>query len=159
MLSNVLREIICKTFENEVGRHQLDNEKPKAFFVNFELNLDWEKEQGHRLVSLLIFAPNRYVAVFYREIWTVSKLNEDKPTLKCIKNLPVTKEKNINKGVTPWNCLCYHDSVWRQDGVDRFLAKYNEKIMMLGNYSLFENNWFLTIDVPEEILKERLWQK
>ena len=84
----MVRNVICETFDNLVGRHQ-SNEERKALLVLFKI------KRG--VVKMLIHAPANYVGVY------------------------------IQKG-KKWECISYHDSCWRSDGVETFLFENRDDI-------------------------------
>lgn len=140
MLQYILGQIICNTFEQECERHQYKPEDHgKCLYVCFDLTLDYEKEEGYRWVELVIYAPCNYVAVFIREG----------------KNIKTEFETNLDHG--KWERLSYHDSCWRQDGVSKFISRYNDRFSLIGFN--FNKKWYSIQDVPKEIAEGRLWDK
>lgn len=69
-----------------------------------------------KLVKMLIHAPANYVGVY------------------------------IQEGKRKWKCISYHDSCWRNDGVERFLFEHRENIRFA----------FMPFGVPDELLVERI---
>ena len=140
MLNYILKEIICNTFEQELRRHQYQINNPgKCFHVSFDLYINDEEESGRRWVEFLIYAPTNYVAVFYNEGWNI--FLEDR---QYISN-------------SHWDLLSYHDSCWREDGVDRFLSNYAGKLSSIDFF--VGEKWYSIRDVPKEIVEGSLWNK
>lgn len=99
MICNVIEEL----FTRKVGKFQGDFELIKSLPSERKaLLLHFKIEE--KLIQMLIHAPGNYVGVYTR--------------------------KGGLKGYSygKWDCICYHDSCWRQDGVHQFLWEHRENV-------------------------------
>lgn len=109
---HVLHQIICDEFVRKIGRRQTYSEGLKtAMRIDFSTK-DGPEHKNYTHTELVLFAPLNYVGVYTRNYWT-----------------PQTREGT--KGETPWRCLCYHDSCWR-DEVHNFLFQNRDEIQSLA---------------------------
>lgn len=132
MLTTLLSNIICKTFETKVGRNQSRHTVPQAMLVSFKA---YGKDEDHlsertvyRYVELLIYGPDNYVGVLCREIVVTDGVREE----------------------MPWKKLSYHDSCWRSDGVDRFFWAHQHALCTVND--LFEKDWYTVIAPTKEMV-------
>jgi hypothetical protein len=136
MLRWILSSIIQNTFEKQVGRWQSKNDRlsgyrpstetPKALLITFRLSVDHDKEDGYRWLELLIYAPSNYVGVLVREHSNVYQL-DDVDHYEDDESIVFKKGKGYIESYTDWKCYSYHDSCWRNDGIDRILKEYEER--------------------------------
>lgn len=122
-----LGQVIEETFNKEFRRAD------KAMIVTFSIDVDYKKEEGIRMVSLLLYAPNNYVGVFAKEFWEVRDIN---------KNVNRNGNYEYAKGNTGWKMLSCHDCCWREDGVKRFLNVNEDRISIIqtGAYGWYNVN-------------------
>lgn len=134
MLNYILRTIICNEFELNVGKMQhkqhLDGRVMYGFEMNFSLHEANPRDNLYPHAQLLLFAPANYVGVYYRE----SKTRDE---------------------YGPWQHLSYHDSCWRDDGVDRFIARYEDRVATLGWHDgICNNKWYSKREISPEFAQE-----
>ena len=146
---NIVEAIICETFEKNVGRWQVKHEKPKAFEIRFRTKIDYDKEEGYRWLTMRIYGPMNYIAVFTREEWNVipqDELEYDEETTDS--NI---KEDSIGyrEGKSEWKKEVYHDSCWRTDGVHRVLWENRDKIQGVDG-----PEWYRIVELSKEELEE-----
>lgn len=149
MITNILSDIICDTFENEVGRWQAKEDEPKALEVVFSTRIDYEKEEGYRGVHLLIYGEHNYVGVFKRDWWRVidrDKIEYDEETGE--ESWP---DEHFREDMSEWEMLSYHDSCWRSDGVDRFIFANRDKLSTIGTPL---KRWFNIIPMTPELQEQ-----
>jgi len=145
MMENIISNIICTTFENEVKRGQVKNEKQFALFMSFCLSIDYDKEEGYRHLDFLIYGPLNYVGVLVRERWVVipnDEVSDDGDGLKpgC----------DYRKGDSGWLLASYHDSCWTSDGVQSTIYKNRERIKTLStNFK----NWYEKIEMTPDLIE------
>jgi len=143
-MENIVSNIICTTFENEVKRWQTKNEKQFAMMVSFSLSLDYDKEEGYRHLDILIYGPMNYVGVLVRERWTIIPIDEldGEDSLKpgC----------DYREGDSGWLFASYHDSCWTSDGVQRTIYKNRDRINCL---STGLGEWYKKIEMTPELLE------
>lgn len=134
MLSLILSNIICDTFERQVGRNLFA--PPVAMDVKFDLCCDYENEDGYRWLHLRIYAPGNYVTVLVKESWRVFK-NDDPDT--------------EIEGESGWKLKSYHDSCWREDGVHRTLRDYQDR---LATVNTIFGAWYKKVSLSSEEVSE-----
>ena len=138
--NNILTSIIVQTFHKEVGKFQIDKDA-KALLVSFKLQIDHDKEDGYRHLDILVYAPQNYVGVFFRQ----------RSNLIATADLEYDDDgdgqpkpgKNYIKEATAWERIAFHDSGWIE-GIDRILKAFEDRIL-----SLNAKDWFEVVDVPE----------
>lgn len=111
-LENMLAETINSTFDQVCGKGQ-NGKGQKAFLVTFSLSVDYEKEEGHRSLEVLYWAPMNYVQVWQREVWNVIPVEE----LEELGDGEYSVKKTstgYQKGESPWKKRADHDSSWRE---------------------------------------------
>ena len=115
MISYMLSNIICETFEKEVGKHQ--HETGKAMHIGFDLTTSKSRDQ-YRVCHMYIHAPANYVHV-------------------------ATQSESIDKdGAQHWRPMChigYHDSCWR-DSIQSFIFQNREELSVFRSFDLF--SWY-----------------
>jgi hypothetical protein len=135
---NIIADIICQTFRDEVGIFQSRREHPEAMHIEFRLPLDHDKEDGYRYVDLVLFAHNNYVQVMKRDRWIVIS-HDDMWYDSAQDELFIKPGKDYTEGNTGYSVISDHDSGWR-DGVGRFLEEYKNKLNGLSGV-----NWYRKI--------------
>lgn len=130
MVDYILRSIICNEFELNVGRHQyqedLNGDPMHGMQLTFCLHEVKPGDWLYPKAQLLIFAASNYVGVYYR-----------------------TSETREEFG--PWQHLSNHDSCWRDDGVDRFLRMFGDRIATLDWHgNLGSHRWYTKRVVTKE---------
>ena len=142
-MENIVSNIICITFENEIKRWQTKNEKQYAMMVSFALSLDYDKEDGYRHLDILIYGPMNYVTVLVRERWTIIPIDEldgdDSLKPGC----------DYREGDSGWFLAAYHDSCWTSDGVQSTIYKNRDRINCL---STGLGEWYKKIEMTPELL-------
>jgi len=141
--NSILTTIITETFEKEVGRNQTTKGQ-KALLVSFRLPINTDKEDGYRCLELLVYGPMNYVGVYVRQTWDIISLDDldfDDDGDGCPK-----PGKDYVKTTTAWEQICYHDSGWRTDGIDRIIQMYEDQILGLKG-----PRWYQVVDAPQEI--------
>lgn len=144
-MKNIVSNIICSEFENNVGRWQNKNEKMFAMKMTFRLNNDWDIEEGYRHLQVLIFGPMNYIGVFVKEDWTVIPVDELDDDGDCLKK---GCEYRIDE--TDWKMISYHDSCWRSDGVDRILSIQEDRLNGLD----FSAHWYEKVEISGPLLEQ-----
>jgi len=148
MLVSVLENIICSTFEKEVGRGQMAKGKQFAMDISFLLSVDINVEEGNRNLNIRIFAPSNYVGVLTQETWNyyrhedIKEYNDESIIFK--------EGKNHIIGETEWERQSYHDSCWRNDGIHSILYKHKETIITVDSMS----NWYKKHEMIEKDIYE-----
>jgi hypothetical protein len=143
-MTNIVTKIICSTFETEVKRNQSKNKRKFGMLVSFNLELDFEKEEGNRNLDILIYSPSNYVGVIAKESWSV------------IKNEEIEGEFGLKPGCdyrigdTGWMYACYHDTCWRTDGVEKIVYSNSRRIAFIT--SNVYPNWYEKIEMTPELL-------
>lgn len=141
MLSYLLSDIICQTFEKEIGRGQ--NRRPvaeqKAMLVGFRIPINYDKEDGYRQFDLLVYGPMNYVGVYIRERSHVAPLDKDGEV-----------SEEYVKTVGEWKCVGYHDSCWRDSIKQEIHRRGND----LQTFDGVIGRWYDSVSVPEEILND-----
>lgn len=100
--------------------------------MNFRLN---ESDHEYPVAQLLIFAEYNYVGVYYRESLRDACGPED----------------DGDDRYTKWRRLSYHDSCWRDDGVDRFLSRFGPRINTLDWHDgICNNKWYSLRPVSDD---------
>lgn len=132
MFSNILKDIICSEFEQNVGlrqsREHLASKPMYRMQINFRLHeLDYEKSPRYPHASLMLFAGGNYVGVYYQ-------VSEDRDE------------------TGPWQHLSLHDSCWRDDGVGWFIQMYRDRISTLRQG--LGNSWYSKLEVSPEFAAE-----
>jgi len=142
-MENIVTNIICSTFDNDVKRWQTKNEKQIAMKVSFSLYIDYEKEEGYRYLDILIYGPMNYVGVLVRERWVIIPIDEvkDEDSLK-----PGCKYREGNTG---WLLASYHYFCWTSDGVESTIRKNKEQINCLSSFS----EWYEKVEMTPELLE------
>jgi hypothetical protein len=110
----MLAELICLEYENKIRKSIDGNENNKALLIEFSKNSDSERYPSY---ELMIFGKYNCTGVYLRD----KLLHPDE--------------------VSDWFCLSYHDSCWKQDGVEMFLWRAEKEIVCfryIGNLSPFE---------------------
>jgi hypothetical protein len=107
---HMVENIIAELFTNRVGRWQGEF-APDVRGPTERKALLVLFKIGKKSVRMLIHAPANYVGVYIQK----GKLN--------------------GSSYGKWDCVCYHDSCWRSDGVDRFLWENHEDI----HFCIFPN--------------------
>ena len=150
-MENIVSNIICTTFDNEIKRWQTKNEKQFAMQVSFSLSLDYDKEEGYRHLDIgyrhldiLIYGPMNYVGVLVRERWTIIPVDEiaDEDSLK--------EGCKYRESDTGWLLASYHDSCWTSDGVQSTIFKNRHRINCLSTRF---NEWYKKIEMTPELLE------
>lgn len=137
MLNYILQSIICSEFEKNVGRMQCkkhhDGMKMYGMEMRFKLHEASYEDEAPTLypgAQLLLFAESNYVGIYCRE----SVERDD---------------------FGPWQHLSLHDSCWRDDGVNRFIRHYSDRMATLGWLGIGNHDsWYLTSEITEEEAKE-----
>ena len=147
---SIVEQIICETFEKNVKRWQCREDKPKALEIRFRMCIDYVKEEGYRWLTMRIYGPMNYVAVFTREEWNVisqDELEYDEETTES--NI---KEDSIGyrEGKSEWKRVVYHDSCWRSDGIHKVLWENREKIQGIDG----GEEWYRSVELTKEELDE-----
>jgi hypothetical protein len=142
MMRSLLREVICQTFETErhTGALYGPARPNKAMIIGFRCSRlsgpgmpeekEGEEDQYYWGKDLLIYAPTNYVQVWWRDRWN--------PAFE-----------GFQAGTTEWEKLSDHDSGWREDGVARFLERYEDKLLVFSGPQL--GRWYSIVGVPEEL--------
>lgn len=143
-MENIVSNIICITFENEIKRWQTKNEKQFAMMVSFDLSLTNRLEAGYRNLDILIYSPMNYVGVLVRERWTIIPIDEldGEDSLKpgC----------DYREGDSGWFLASYHDSCWTSDGVQNTIYKNRNRINCL---STGLGEWYKKIEMTPGLLE------
>ena len=137
MLTNILSDIICQTYLEQVGKFNRD----KALTVSFSVGIDYDTEEGYRQEELLVYGPSNYVQVWVRNRWNVIKLEDleyDDDGDGSIK-----PGKSYSTGASDWVMIGDHDSCWR-DAVRNFIDKHKNK---LNSFST--SKWYEVVDVED----------
>ena len=109
---DMFRQSLCYHVDNSLERFSTD----RILTVEFRRNIyDYETREYivNNTIDLVFYRPNNYTAVFSREYENTTFFNR----------LP------IHENLLLW---CYHDSCWRNDGLDRFLRAYESRITDIG---------------------------
>lgn len=145
MINDILTRIITSTFETEVGRSQVKRPVQEVLLIDFRTALDYDKEEGYRHLSMMIYAPMRYVQVWYNTSWRVidrdhldydDKLDEEFIKPGC----------DYVTGKTEWVKISDHDSCWRE-GVERIVRGEFARLTHLDNLGM--DKWYKVVQVPE----------
>ncbi len=152
MLTNVLESIICSEFRKEFQSIEMQKKDGHlsdpnfGMLVRFKLDPDYEREEGYRNLSLLIFgAGSNYITVMAKLDWTVIPLEglEDEDGLK--------PGYDYTKGETPWVHFSNHDSCWTSDGVHNLLFMFRNRINCLDSRY---DRWYEKLPLTSEQVKE-----
>lgn len=138
-MHNLVADLIIEAFLDKVGK----NQPGKALLVSFSKKINYNTEEGYRQYDLLIQAPMNYVGVFYRECWDVIPLE----ALVETDDGDTEATTDYTKGESPWQSLCYHDSGWREEGVQEFLRNHKKDIL-----GFVSKPYFKVIDISCEQL-------
>lgn len=148
MLSNILNEIICTTFEKIVGKNQISKEGPnRALQVSFKLSLDYDNEDGYRWLDIIIYAPMNYAYVVTKERWNRYSLDAVKEYTD--EGEVVFKDgMGYEEGESGLTFVSCHDSCWR-DGVNRIINDNRDRLLTLSGWK----DWYSIIEVDDELEK------
>ena len=153
MLQWMLKNIITRTFEKEVGKWQRryhdEKDKRHAMHVGWSFYRGYNEDGStkgyeYKTIHMIIFAPCNYVyvAIMPDEI------------------MPDGEQK---LGVL--EIISYHDSCWR-DGIDRFIFDNEKKLNGFRSEKLFD--WYDIIELTEaeadylsevEVWRRNRWNK
>ena len=154
MFDRIVSDIICSTFRKLDltwgGCHPKGPNKDKTkrgLLISFNVEVDYDKEDGCRNVYLLIYADANYVGVYEKERWDVTPKND---------------HHSRNSDQTEWTCLGYHDSCWTET-IHRFLlsrlfnknrrcSEDRDKHAIEGIDTLWQSGgWYSLIEINEEL--------
>jgi hypothetical protein len=147
MITNILSDIICNTFERMVGRWQAKADEPKALLVKFKTRIDYDKEEGYRGVHLLIYGEQNYVGVFEKRWWRV--IDRDKIEYDEEDGEETWPDEHWREGEGEWEMRSHHDSCWRTDGVSSFTFQNRDDLNLLDD--LGQDHWFDIVPMTDEL--------
>ena len=157
MLTNVVDSIICSQFNHAFGyarkspeASRFRTEPDRAMLVKFSLSPDYDREEGYRNLSILIFGGGaNYIGVYGKLDWNViarEDLTDDDPP--C-----VVEGRDYVKGETPWVLVVYHDSCWR-GGVHGLLWQYRDRISTIDSLFNGDTGWYSDVQVTAQMRAE-----
>ena len=135
MLSYIFSGVVCKEYSRIHSFGGWDDPNVKALMIKFRLHSPVKltlgsfshEENRYPRIDLLIFGDNNYIGVYIRE----RVLHPEE--------------------VSPWYCIGYHDSCWRNT-VQDFMFKFRDKFSTLDD--LFCDSWYEVPEVSEEFVKK-----
>lgn len=121
----MLGEAINCTFERECGKGQ-NSKGRKAFQVTLALDVDYHKEEGHRSLELVFWAPMNYVQTWVRETSLVIPVEEldfdDEGEPQVKKSSP-----GYRKTEEAWRKIADHSTGWK-DATRQVLKEFSPRI-------------------------------
>lgn len=149
MFERIVSNIITTEFDSTYGRRsgQYASDRDHAMKVTFSLTLNYDVEEGHRNLDILIFGGgSNYISVYARTDWNVirNEWSADDDTLES--------GRDYVKGQTPWLLYGCHESCWR-DAVHDLLWKNRQRITSID--TLFNNSgWWTSVPVSKDFQNE-----
>src|SRR6478609_3304089 len=114
----------------------------QTFKISLKLQIDSEKEDGYRHLDILIYAPQNYVGVYFRQRWDL--ISKDDLEFDDEEDVPKT-DKDYVKEATAWERMAFHDSGWTE-GLTRILDAFDSRILGVDG-----SDWFEIVKAPAEM--------
>jgi hypothetical protein len=155
MFENIVANIITSQFSHQFGRDRdgivkYNSDPFNAMQVKFSLSPDYDREDGYRDLTILIFGGgSNYISVFAKLDWNVIALDD----LTDEEDPDVKPGRDYVKGETPWVLQCHHDSCWR-DSINSLLWEYRDRVSTIDSLFNGATGWYKTVPVDESMTNE-----
>jgi hypothetical protein len=163
MFEHVVGNIICTEFSYQFGRDReptpaglprYHSHPTLAMQVSFSLSPDYNREDGYRHLTILIYGGgSNYISVYAKLDWNVTPDNSGLGIEWDEASADASENPEYTKGETSWVLLCHHDSCWR-DSVNRLLWDYRERISSIDSLFNGQTGWYKSLPISEEFAQE-----